>query len=160
MSLIPPPFNQYLTAVKDVLILIGVGLVLWFVWRAGTDHVGKKELSDLQAQISAQGKQVAVWRQESNDAQTKLSQDMQRINTAASTPVIHRWVCQQPSPKSSVLPPASGKAGPVISSGGGFQSGTGAVPGNDWRDLATAAFKQRWETVLAECRAEDNQWPK
>lgn len=146
--------------VKDGLIAIAIGVLIYMVYRAGEDRVHAKDIQGLQDQIKRQGDILADWRKEAFDAQEKLASDVAAINAAPA--LQHRWLCSQPtnSPKPAVLPGAAGQADSSDPTGGGVQPGRGTDADGARRDAILDAFKKRWEIVLAGCRAEDAQWPK
>lgn len=151
---------NYFTMAKDLVILIALGAVLYLVYRGGEDRVRAKDLQGLQDQMKAQGRILEGWRTESKDANDKLAKDVAAINAAAANPVKHTWVCTQSGGKPTVLSGSAGQADSGHPAGGGVQPGPGEAIDGDRRDAIVAGFKQRWETTLAGCRAEDAQWPQ
>jgi hypothetical protein len=144
--------------VRDTALLVGVGLILLFVYRSGEDRLKATDLKGLQAEIQQQAKTIQTWREESTDAQKQLSLDLAAIHAAPV--VVHDWSLREPScPQSSVLPAAPSKASDQPPSAGGTQPGRGDAATADRRDFAVASFKAKWETILAGCRALDAQWP-
>ncbi|MGH9821675.1 MAG: hypothetical protein ACREDR_00230 [Blastocatellia bacterium] len=153
--------SGYIALARDFIIVAALAAVLYLVYRAGEDHIGAKDLQGLQQQIAAQSKILADWRKESTDANTQLSTDLKAINLAAAAPIRHQWVCEPGTGQTSpVLSSPARQAGYGVPSAGSVQPELGAAPQPDRRDAILAAFKQRWESVLATCRAEDSQWPQ
>jgi hypothetical protein len=150
--------GQYIALARDIAVVVGLAIIGWLVYRGGEDRVKASNLRDLQAEIQQQAKTLEKWRGESTDAQKQLSADVAAITTAPV--VVHDWVRQPSCPQPAMLPAAAAQAGSHPSADGGFQSGARAAPDGDRRDSAVAAFKQHWETVLAQCRALDAQWPQ
>jgi hypothetical protein len=154
------PLTRYFAIAWHVALAIAVGILIYLVYRAGEDHVGSKDLKGLQDEIKAQGRIVDSWHKETTDAQAQLSKDVGIIRDAASKPQQHQWMrCAGTSQGDRVLPGPAGKAGDQLPAGGSLQSGDGSDVEGRRRDAVVAAFKERWETILATCRAEDSQWP-
>lgn len=148
--------TAYLALARDVVIVLALAAVLYLVYRSGEDRVRSKDLQGLQDQMKRQGDVLIGWRKESTDANTKLAQDMVKINAAARDSHKPVWLCGQPADsKSAVLSEAPDQAGRSDSARGGIVSGSR-------RDIEPqlTAFKQKWETSLAECRSVLNAWPK
>jgi hypothetical protein len=149
---------NYFAIGRDVLFAIALGFLVWWIYRAGEDRINAKDFKDLQTAVQRQGEILTGWRKESRDALDNLSKSVSSIN--AQPVVRHEWL-RPPTdcPKPGVLPGASGQAGSADSSAGGLQSGRGSNAEGLRRDAILDAFKKRWETKLAEWRAEDAQWP-
>jgi recombination DNA repair RAD52 pathway protein len=141
------------------VIVAGIAILLWLVYRGGEDRVKAADLKGLQAEISQQSKTLADWRKESNDANDQLSKDVAAINTAAAAPIQHVWVRDSSCPQPTVLPATAAKASPQPAATGPVQPGVRTDAESDRRDSIVAEFKRRWETTLAECRSLDAQWP-
>jgi type II secretory pathway pseudopilin PulG len=152
--------GQYIALARDIGIVAGLALILWFVYRGGEDRVKASDLKGLQAEIQQQAKTVAQWRKESTDANDQLSKDVSAINAAHDIPVQHIWVRDTACAQPAVLSPATSKASPQPAPAGGIEPGRGDAATADRRDFAVAEFKRKWETTLAECRALDAQWPQ
>lgn len=151
--------GQYIALARDIGIVAGLALILWFVYRGGEDRVKASDLKGLQAQIQQQAKTLDQWRKESNDANDQLSKDVSAINASAAIPVQHVWVRDTACPEPAVLSGTAGKADPQLASPGTVQPGVRTDAAADRRDGIVAEFKRRWETSLAECRSLDAQWP-
>lgn len=147
---------QIIALVRDGLIVVGIALIFWFVYRGGENSVKVNDLKSLQAQIDRMAKQSDVWRKESTDANAQLSKDVAAINTAPV--VVHDWVRNSACTQSAVLPGPAAQASSEPADVRAVQSGTGGVLTGDWRDRAVAEFKNKWEKQLADWRAEDAQW--
>lgn len=151
--------GQIIALIRDIAIVAGIGIILWLVYRGGEDRIKAGDLKGLQAQIKSQGQIIDRWHQESTDANDKLTADLAKINAAAAMPARPVWVCSQPDRPKPVLPAPSGEAVHRDSPTGGTLDGAGP---DRLRDIGPQLkdFKQRWETVLAGCRAEHDQWPE
>jgi hypothetical protein len=143
------------TLIKDGVIVLALAVIIYMVYRAGEDRVTAKDLQGIQDQMKRQGEILAGWRQESTDANSKLSADVAKINADAAGPHQPVWLCGQAASKPTVLPTPARKAGTSDPTGGRTVEGAR-------RDIQPqlTAFKQRWELILAGCRAEDNSWPR
>lgn len=147
-----------LALLRDTALVVGVGLILWLVYRGGENSVKASDLKSLQAEIAQQAKILNQWHQESTDANDQLSRDVAAIHAAPV--VVHDWMRNDTCPKPPVLPATSAAASGQPASAGGSQQGPGDAARADRRDAIVADFKQRWETSLAECRAALAQWPR
>lgn len=150
----------WLTVARDIALVAGIALILLLVYRSGQDRAKASDLKSLQAQIQQQAKTLTAWRQESTDANAQLSKDISAINAAAALPVQHVWLRNPSCAQPAVLPATAPKAREPTAAAGGAQRGGGDVLDGARRDRIVAAFKQRWETELAQCRALDAQWPQ
>lgn len=145
-------------AVRDGLIILAIAFVVWCIYTDGKNSVKATQLSELQHQITAQGKIIDAWHTESTNANIQLGKDVASINI---TPVvIHDWVRPYASLPSTVLPKAAGKTGNNNPPAGGVQPGHGTDVEGPRRDAVIAEFKKHWETEFAKWRAEDAQWPQ
>jgi hypothetical protein len=151
--------GQIIALVRDTAVVAGIGIILWLVFRGGQDHVRAGDLKALQAQINDESEIIDRWHKESTNANTKLSADLAKINASAAQPARPVWLCSPPNRPKPVLPAATSQAGGGNPTGGTDVPGTGP---DRLRDIGPQLndFKQRWETILAGCRAEDAQWPK
>lgn len=151
--------GQIIALIRDIAIVAGIGLILWLVYRGGGNSVKAADLAALQAEVRAQGQILDHWHQESNNANATLTADLAKINAAAAIPTRPVWVCSQPSQRKSVLSPTAREAVDRDSPAGAALSGVGS---DRLRDIGPQLkeFEQRWETILAECRAEHDQWPE
>jgi hypothetical protein len=152
--------GQYIALARDICLVVGISIILLLVYRSGQDRVKAGELKGLQTEIQQQAKTLTDWRNEANHANEQLSKDISAINSIAAMPVEHRWVRDTSCPKPAVLPAAARQTGEPTTAAGGVQPVGGDVPDGPRRDRIVAAFKQRWETEFAHCRALDAQWPQ
>jgi len=151
--------SQIIALVRDTALVVGVGLILLFVYRSGEDRLKAADLKDLQADIQQQAKTLQTWRQESTYAQKQLSLDLAAIHTAPV--VVHDWSLREPScAQPAMLPAAADKTGSQPTVTGPVQPGIRTDAESDRRDSIVADFKQRWELILANCRSLDAQWPQ
>lgn len=143
--------------IRDVVVISGIGIILWLVYRGGEDRIKASDLKALQQQITAQAKIQETWHQEASDANNKLNQTLAAINAAPI--VVHDWV-RNDCPKPSVLSAAAGQAAPARPDSAGVQPGRGEDAEADRRDAAIAEFKARWGAELATCQSFLDQWPQ
>lgn len=144
---------------RDIALVVGIGLLLWLVYRGGEDRAKASDLKSLQTEIQQQAKTLSDWRSEATHANEQLSKDVSAINAARDIPVQHVWVRDTACPKPAVLPAATGQAGDLATPTGAVQPGAGEAAATDRRDGIVGDFKQKWEIILAQCRALDAQWP-
>ena len=153
--------SAYIALARDIAIVGALGVILWLVFRAGSDHVTAGDLKALQAQIATQAKITQGWKDQTDASNTHLASDLAAIRAASSAPVVHSWLLDAPACKGSgVLPPSPIQTPGGNSSSGSLIPGSGSNAEGHRRDAVIAAFKARWETVLASCRAEDQAWPR
>jgi hypothetical protein len=152
--------GQYIALVRDTVLVVGVGLILLFVYRSGEDRLKAADLKGLQAEIQQQAKTLDTWRKESTNANDQLSKDISAINAAAAIPVQHIWVREPSCPQPAVLPTTTGQTSHEPPAAGGVQPGRGTDAETDRRDAIVGDFKRKWEIILAQCRALYSQWPE
>jgi Tfp pilus assembly protein PilE len=148
--------SAYIALARDIVVLAGISILLWLVYRGGENSVKASDLKSLQAQIAEQAKITDRYHDEATQANDQLQKDMLAISAA---PVVsHDWVRNTSCPE-PVLPATAGQTSGQPAAAGGVQSGRGADAITDRRDSIVAEFKARWETEFAKCRALDTQWP-
>ena len=146
---------QIISIVKDLAILIAIGVVAWFLVSYGKDIVKVADMKAVEKQLASNADQVAKWQQERTDADTKRDQAIATVGAsidAQRTPV---FVCRSPSP--SAVPSPASKASPGPASSGGDDS---AARGNpiDIRPLINA-YEKDTERYIAGCQSVLDQWP-
>jgi hypothetical protein len=146
--------GMYIALARDIGITLALAFLVWKIYSAGEDRVHASDLKSIQAQIVEQGKTLDRWRTEKSNANDQLSKDMATLHApAVDKPPV--WLCDGPtSPRSEVLPAPAPKASPQLPAAGGVVQG----PGRNIRP-AIEALKLKYETALAECRAEHAEWP-
>lgn len=149
--------GQIIALIRDTAVVTALGFLLWLVYRGGEDRIKASDLKDLQKQIQDQAKIEDAWHQEATDANIKLQNTMAAINAAPV--VVHDWVRQPACLSESVLPAATGQAGPPRPDAAGVQPKRGGDAQADRRDGIVAEFKARWATELATCQSFLDQWP-
>jgi hypothetical protein len=150
------PITRYIALARDIGIALALGFLVWKIFSAGEDKVKASDLKSLQAQITQQGTILDGWRQESTHANAQLSQDLATLRTPPAVPKPPVWLCDDPARSAeTVLPAPASEAGSAHPAPGGTDEGRR-------RDIRPQieAFKLKYETALAECRAEDAQWPQ
>jgi hypothetical protein len=145
--------TAYIALARDIGIVLALAFLIYKIYGAGENAVKVADLKSLQTQIAEQARTLEGWRQESTDANTKLSQDLATLHADPKPPV---WLCNGPaSPRSAVLPAAPASTDSAHPSAGG----TNQRSELDIRPQLEA-FRLKYETALAECRAVYSQWPK
>lgn len=147
--------GMYLALARDFGIALALGFLVWKIYSAGEDKVKASDLKSLQIQIAEQAKTLNSWRKESTNANDQLTRDLASLHAPApdKPPV---WLCNPPaSPRSEVLSAPTSKARPQLPAAGGVLEG----PRRDIRPQLEA-LKLKYETLLAQCRAEHAEWPQ
>ena len=145
----------YIALARDIGIVLALAFLVWKIYGAGENAVKVADLKSLQAQISAQAETLAGWRQESTDANTKLSQDLATLHAPAD-PKPPVWLCG----------PTTGSRGKVLSATPAAPPSLAASPGGTdigpQRDIRPEleVFRLKYETALAQCRSLYSQWPQ
>lgn len=147
-------FGAYIALIRDGLIVLALGFVLYKIYGAGEDKIKASDLKSLQTQIAEQAQTLAGWRQESSNANDQLSRDLATLHAPVpdKPPV---WLCNGSSePRSEVLPAPATSPDSAHPAPGGTDTGRG-------RDIRPQleALKLKYETALAECRSVIAQWP-
>jgi hypothetical protein len=144
------------TGVRDLLIIVAIGFVLWKVYHAGVDANQVKDLQTTLSQVQVQGEQRQQWQQKQDDAETQHAKDLAAINARLDeqhTPVVVHLVAQPGT--SQVLPsPASPPTGAAPGRGG-----ADAGSGIDLRPWINA-FEAKYEQEFADCRRLRDSWPQ
>ena len=158
---------QILAIVKDVVIVLAVGFLLWFVYHTGQNSVKTEDIKALQQRIEDNARTETQWRNDKTAADKQLASDVAAINSAAQLPKPPVWVCN--SNNRGSVPAVAGKADSSNSRVGTIERGSGsgadatieAVSTDEPYDARPAIeeVKKKYETVLAECRSVLDQWP-
>ncbi len=138
--------------VRDALLILGVGFVVFWIWRDGRNGVKVADMAAVQQQITANASQEAAWHAQRDAAEVKHAQDIQSVTaliSAHNQPIIVRI----PTSSSPVPGTASPSAG-IHPSGGGADPGPGVNIRPD-----VQGFESKYELALANCRSALAQWP-
>lgn len=147
-----------LALVKDIVIVVAVIAVGWFLVNAGKNMVHVEDIKKLEQRIIDNAKIEQTWRDQKSNADDQLARDLKNIPSvvAGNIPKPPVWVCKQPPSSSNGLPANSGSTASQPPSTGGTDAGSGQ---SNIRP-ALDAFETKYETVLAQCRNVLSQWPK
>lgn len=148
-----------LTTVRDLLIICGIGFLIWRVYDDGKNAVKVQQLKELQEQITRQNSIANTWFHDAEDANAQLAEQIARIDLEPV--VVHDWLRAPAACPQAVLPAATAGTHDAATARGGAVGVAGAAAADDQlRDAAVAAWKRQWEERLAHWRAEHSQWPK
>lgn len=158
--------GMWLAAIKDIIIVIAIIFIGWFVWHAGQQNVHVDDFKALQKNIQQNAQQEESWRADKSIADQKLASDVAKINSpggVSSAPTKPVFVCSYPA-SSGKLP---AHPGPTVDSGATTGTavagpGQGSQPAPVVFDARSQLeeFKAKYETSLAECRNMFDTWPK
>lgn len=152
-----------LALVKDIVIVVAVIAVGWFLVNAGKNMVHVEDIKKLEQRIVDNAKIEQTWRDQKSNADDQLAKDIKSIPSivAGNTPKQPVWVCNKPSVSGNGLPTNSGSTGSQPAATGGTDSGSGtsAETTVDRRQVVDL-FETKYETVLAQCRSVLSKWPK
>jgi predicted metalloprotease len=148
--------GEIIALVKDVAIVIAIGIVIYVLVSYGKDLVKVADMKAVQKQLTANSETQARWRQEAVDADK--TRDAALAQVAGS-------IAQQRAPV-YVLQPAARPANPgAVRANPGEAAaqacpagGTDAGPRVDRRP-AVNALELKFETALAECYGALDKWP-
>lgn len=141
-----------ISLIKDAIIIIAIGLVVYFLINYGKDIVKISDMKALQKQIQANADTIEKWRKESIDADTKRSADLAQV--AATIDKQHTPVFVRNPPGSCTVPSTTSKAGDQPSQPAGSDQGRGI----DYRP-AVNQYESKYSTALIECYAALDKWP-
>jgi hypothetical protein len=143
--------------VRDIVILIALGLLIWLLISYGKDVVKVADMKAVQKQLDQNTQTMARWSQEAQHAQVQRTQDLATIHDAIaahSQPIV--VLRDRPSHPGAVPGnPASPSGQPAACGNPDGGSRTDTV---DIRpDISR--FEERYEGILADCRAAIASWP-
>jgi hypothetical protein len=144
-----------IAVIRDLIILIALGLLIWLLVSFGSDRVKVADMKALQKQITSNATTEAIWRKEQTDANTQRDTDLAKVAVGIAlqrTPVIVRSGPARACPVSV----AAAKASSSPAAAGGVDAGLGGD-----RDIRPQlnAFELKAETAIADCRAALEGWP-
>ena len=144
---------NYLTTVKDILIVLAACYIGWFVYHSAQSQDQVKALQAVQQQLLDNAKTQDRYRSEIGDAFAEVHSQLGSV--VASIDANHKPLLMCASNGGGALPgtPASSPSG---------AAGTGAADTGSRRDIRPDinAFEKRNETYLGSCRAVLKAWPK
>lgn len=142
-----------LSLVKDLLIIVAVGLAAYFLVSYGKDIVKVSDIKAVQKQIVDNAATTERWQKEQSDADVKRAAALAKVGAAIAgqrAPVFVRG-----PPRPDPVPAAATKAGDQPGGAGGADQGRGI----DHRP-AVNQFELKYETALIECYAALDKWPR
>lgn len=148
-----PPWLS-LSAIKDIIILIAVIGLVWWVYHAGGNGVKAKDFKALQTQIAQMQSQQQEWQREQSAANAVKQSDLTAIDNGSVVRPITVKLCDRPAFQ-AMLPSTT-----TATAGSDAQAGRGNVPAQ--RDIGPAVQEyERWvERKFADCRAVIAGWPQ
>ena len=140
--------------VKDIVILIVVGIAVYMVLSYGKDIVKVDDMQAVQKQLAANAQTEVNWQKEQTDANTRRDAAIAQVAATIGeqrAPVFVRSGPANTCPVSGAPPKASG----ATAASGTTDTGSGV-------DIRTQinAFELHYETALADCRAALDKWPQ
>lgn len=142
-----------LALIKDLVIVVAIGLVAYFLISYGKDIVKISDMKAVTKQLADNTAIVTRWQKESTDADTKHVQTLQQIGAAIDKQRAPVFVRQ--SPGVCPVPNAPAKAGDPPNPSWGTDQGRGI----DYRP-AVNQFELKYETALADCYAALDKYPQ
>lgn len=152
--------SAIITLVKDVIILIAVGLLIYLLISYGKDIVKVSDLKEFQKQITRNAATEEQWRKDQTDAINANSKTLDKVNTVIDGQRAPVLVCRQPTARQQ-LPADSGSAGGRPAPPGRTDLGPGgdSVAAVDIRPQLNF-LEHKYEKALSQCRALLDSWPK
>jgi len=141
--------------VKDVVILIAVGLALYFVVNYGKDLVKVADMKAVQRQLDANSQTEAQWRREEIDANARRDEALARVSSTIGGQHAPVYIVRGGPPRSGTVSGTPGATSGAACPRGGTDDG----PRVDSRP-AVNSFELKYETALAECYAALDKWPQ
>lgn len=151
--------GEIITLVKDVIILIALGLLIWLLITFGKDLVKVQDMKDFQKQLQQNTALEAKWHKDQIDANDKHDRDLQGVTSAIAQQRAPVLVCHNAAPKQLPANPPSAGAGPTqpgpVDPGPRVDSEPTVV---DIRPQLNR-FEVAVEKIVADCRRAVESWP-
>jgi len=148
--------GEIITLVKDLVILVAVGLVIYFFVTYGKNLVKVQDMAAVQKQLASNSETEARWRQERDDADKNRDEQLAKVATGIGQQRAPVYL-MQPAARASnpgALPGNPGEARGQACPTGGSDPG----PGIDSRP-AINAYELKYSTALIDCYAALDTWP-
>lgn len=144
--------TQIIALVRDLMILILLGVILWVVYRAGENHDLKNQVTALQRAVEANAQTEAQWTKEARDAEVKRQTESAAILAVVGKHSDPIRLCNKDS--------SSGMSKGAAASPGDLAT-AGTNDGGSGKDIrpAVTAFEIKYEGYLAACRSILAGWP-
>ncbi len=140
--------------VKDVVIVVAVGAVIWLLVSYGKDIVKVQDMAAVQKQIAANAETEARWRQEREDVDKNRDEQLGKVAAAVGQQRAPVYIVRNP-PSPSPVPNPPGQARGAACPAAGPDPG----PRVDSRP-AINAYELKYSTALVDCYAALDKWPK
>jgi hypothetical protein len=151
---------QIVSAVRDLVILLALGAVLWYVHRADENAFKVADLTAVTKQLNTNAATAARYSKEASDAQSTLAQQMAATAAAVSSQSAPVLLCPAAPGPRAVSGPTARAAGQPASPGrpNTGPRGDSVVAQVDIRPELNA-FELKYEDALSSCRSVLDQWP-
>lgn len=149
-----------ISLVRDAIILIAVGLLIWLLITFGKDLVKVADMKALQKQLEKNVQIEAQWRKDQDDANLKHDEDLAKVNARIADQRAPVLVCRRsPAPQQLPANPGQASGGPAAT--GGTDAGTGgdSLTVVDVRSQLNP-YELKVEKIVADCRRAIDGWPK
>ena len=143
--------------VRDVVILIALGLLIWLLIAFGRDMVKVTDMKAVQKQLTDNAATIARWREDQTNANKARDAQVAQLGSAIVAQRAPVRLCG-PTRPSSVSGPAAAPGGSSAAPGS-VDTGSGSDPSPDLRPQLNE-FELKYETALADCRAVIAGWPQ
>lgn len=144
--------------VRDAVIVGAVLSILWFVHRADTDHVKVTDFQAVQTQLQENARDAARNALRAQQADTQRAQDLAQVSAAVAAqhaPILLRG----PPGGSPVSCPTTRPGSQPAGTRGAVQPPRADPQPVDIREPINA-YEIRLETIVADCRAAIEKWPR
>lgn len=148
-----PPWLT-LSAVKDLVIVVAIVLLGWWVYHSGQNSVHVKDLKAMQAQLAHMQAEQQSWQLQQERANAVKQADLSAIDSGnVVRPVTVRLCVNRPDVQAVLPSTTTATAGNDSKAGGGnLQAGPDIGP-------AVQAYEKWIERRFADCRLILAQWP-
>src|SRR5882762_10140019 len=143
--------GQIIALIKDVLIVVAVALVFYFVVQYGKDIVKVQDMHAVQKQLANNADTEARWRQEQTDADTKRDAALAQVATTIGQQRAPVYVVPRGPASQCAVPGNPGQASGQPSAAGGSDPGRGSDRQPVDLRPQVNALELKYETALADC---------
>lgn len=150
--------SAIIALVRDALIVGALAFLTWRIYQDGENHIKVTDIQAVQKQLQENAQHAAQYALQSQQADAQRAQDLAQVSAAIAAQQSPIWL-YRPSGGSPVSCPAT-RPSPQSPSTGGIVEPSRADPQPvDIREPINA-YEQRLETLVADCRAAIEKWPK
>lgn len=144
--------SMWIDAIHKLVMLLGLGFVVWWVWHAGGNSIKVADMQAVQKQTADIAKSFSEWQSQDTKAKKDQADAIKALNDRIAqqhAPIIVR--VPAPAASSIALPgvPAGGNAGPA--SAGRSSAGSGESREEDLRPEFNR-LESKYSEALAKCR--------